>query len=127
LGFQFSPIVNWNSGGRYFWHTSWYELPTYYEHFAFYGGGYNEQKIGSYFDMDARVAKNFKLGATSLLVYFDMFNIADHQNVLSRDGLYAYNYGAPIGAAGTTYNSTFAAPQFYGPRRSAELGVRFSF
>jgi outer membrane receptor for ferrienterochelin and colicin len=126
-GFQFSPIINWNSGGRYFWYTSWYELPSYYEHFAFYGGGYNEQKIGSYFDADVRVAKSFKIGGTTLLAYFDMFNVTDRMNPLERNGLYAYNYGAPIGDPGTTYYRRFATPTFYGPRRSAQLGVRFSF
>jgi outer membrane receptor for ferrienterochelin and colicin len=126
-GFQFSPIINWNSGGRYFWYTSWYELPSYYEHFGFYGGGYNQQKIGSYFDADVRIAKSFKIRRTTLLVYFDMFNVTDRLNPLEREGLYAYNYGAPIGGPGTTYYNRFATPTFYGPRRSAQLGVRFSF
>jgi outer membrane receptor for ferrienterochelin and colicin len=126
-GFQFSPAISWNSGGRYFWYTSWYELPTYYEHFDFYGGGYNQKKIGSYFDADVRVAKNFKLGGTNLLAFFDMFNVTDRMNVLDRNGLYAYNYGGPIGSPGTVYYRNFLRPEHYGPRRSAQLGVRFSF
>ncbi len=126
-GFQVAPSVSWNSGGRYFWYTSWYELPSYYEHFAFYGGGYNEKKIGSYFDGDIRVAKNFKVGDTNLLAFFDMFNVTDRMNVLDRNGLYAYNYGSPIGSAGTVYYKNFQTAEHYGPRRSAQFGVRFSF
>jgi len=126
-GFQFSTAASWNSGGRYFWYTSWYELPSYYEHFDFYRGGYNSKNIGSYFDADVRVAKNFKLGGTNLLAFFDMFNVTDRMNVLDRNGLYAYNYGSPIGGPGTTYYRHFQQPEHYGPRRSAQLGVRFSF
>ena len=56
------------------------------------------------------------------MVFFDGFNVTDRKNVIQRLGLYAYNYGAPIGIAGTVYYPSWKRT-YYGPRRSAQLGV----
>jgi outer membrane receptor for ferrienterochelin and colicin len=125
-GFQFSTFIQWNTGRPYFWYTAWYELPSYWSHFAFYGGGFNSQRLDDQFNADVRVAKSFKVGATDIMVFVDAFNVTDHKNVIQRLGLYAYNYGAPIGDAGTTYYTSWKRPT-YGPRRSAQVGVKFSF
>jgi hypothetical protein len=50
----------------------------------------------------------------------------DDVNVIKRLGLYAYNHGAPIGEAGTVPCRRRKRPT-YGPRRSAQRGVSFSF
>jgi len=125
-GFQFSTFMQWNTGRPYFWYTGWYELPNYATHFSFYGGGFNSQRLDNQFNADVRLGKNFKIGSTDLLIFFDGFNVTDAKNVIQRLGLYAYNYGAPIGEAGTTYYASWKRP-YYGPRRSAQLGFRFSF
>jgi outer membrane receptor for ferrienterochelin and colicin len=126
LGFQFSTFIQWNTGRPYFWYTSWYELPSYTAHFDFYGGGFNSQRLDDQFNADIRLAKTFKIADMDLMVFLDGFNVTDHQNVIQRLGLYAYNYGAPIGEAGTTYYTSWKRP-YYGPRRSAELGLKLSF
>jgi outer membrane receptor for ferrienterochelin and colicin len=126
-GFQCSTFMQWNTGRPYFWYTTWYELPAYFPHFEFYGGGYNSQRLDNQFNMDIRLAWGTKIKSTNLVVFFDMFNVTDKENVLQRNGLYAYNYGKPIGEAGTVFYSRYDQPNFYGPRRSAQLGVRFSF
>ena len=125
-GLQASAFAQFNTGRPYFWYTTWYELPNYATHFAFYGGGFNSQRLDNQFNLDIRLAKNFKIASTNLMVFFDGFNVTDRKNVIQRLGLYAYNYGAPIGDPGTTYYKNWQKA-YYGPRRSAQLGVRFSF
>jgi len=125
-GLQFSTFINFHTGEPYYWYTTWYELPQYFPHFDFYGGGYNSQTLDNYFSADVRLAKSFNFATHSLEVFFDVFNVTDRKNVLARNQLYAYNYGAPIGAPGTTYYSRWDQPIFYGPRRTAQLGVKFT-
>ncbi|MGH9456406.1 MAG: TonB-dependent receptor [Thermoanaerobaculia bacterium] len=127
LNFQVSAFLNWHTGRPYYWYTTWYEMPGYFPHFEFFDGGYNSQTLDDYTNADIRVAKRFEFGGNSLLVFFDGFNVTDEENVLSRNQLYAYNYGAPIGDEGTVYYSRWDQPTFYGPRRSAQLGFRFQF
>jgi outer membrane receptor for ferrienterochelin and colicin len=126
LGFQLSSFVQWNTGRPYFWYTTWYELPSYASHFAFYGGDYNSKRLDDQFNMDVRLAWGTKIKGTNLLFFLDGFNVTDQKKVVQRLGLYAYNYGAPIGEPGTTYYTSWKRP-YYGARRSAQLGVKFSF
>lgn len=125
-GFQASAFAQWNTGQPYFWYTSWYELPDYWPHFDFYGGGFNSQRLDDYFSLDLRLAWSVKISSTQLLIFLDGFNVTNHENVIQRNGLYAYNYGAPIGEPGTVYYGNWKRPT-YGPKRSAQLGFRFSF
>lgn len=127
LDFQFSTFMNWHSGRPYYWYTTWYEMPAFYPHFEFHGGGYNSQTLDDFFNADVRIAKQFDVRGNSFLVFFDAFNVTDKENVLSRNQLYAYNYGSPIGEEGTVYYARYDEPTFFGPRRSAQLGLRFSF
>lgn len=125
VGLRLSAFAQWNTGRPYFWYTSWYDAAGN-SYFDFSGGGFNAHRLDNQFNLDLRLGKNFKIGGTDLLVFLDGFNVTDQQNVIQRLGLYAYNYSGPIGSPGTTYYKSWQKPT-YGPRRSAELGVRFSF
>jgi hypothetical protein len=84
---------------------------------------YNSLRGDPYFNMDARIAKNIKLGETrNLQLMFQAFNLTNHAN-------YGNNFGATVG------DPTFKNPiGFINPTSSllpraftGEFGARFSF
>jgi hypothetical protein len=103
---------------------------------CFYSGNcqlaaYNQLRGDPYYNMDARVAKNIKLGETrNLQLIFQGFNIFNHAN-------YGNNFGTTVNANNkdATPDQTFRNPiGFINPTSSllpraftAEFGARFSF
>ncbi len=95
---------------------------------CYYGGNcvvapYNSKRGDPYFDMDARIAKNIKLGENrNLRLMFQAFNLTNHAN-------YGNNFGNVVG------DPTFGNPiGFINPTSSllpraftGEFGARFSF
>ena len=127
LGFEFSTFMNFHTGLPYYFYTSWYELPSYYSHFSFYNGGYNSKRLDHFFNADIRLAKSVAISGHVIQLFLDGFNVTNKDNILSRNGLYAYNYGGPVGNPGTVYYAKFNQPLFHGPKRAAQLGLRFAF
>jgi len=103
---------------------------------CFYSGNcrlspYNSQRGNPYFDMDARLAKNIKVGeGRNLQLIFQAFNLFNHAN-------YGNDFGSTVNANGSdaTPSGTFGNPVgFINPSSSflpraftAEFGARFSF
>jgi len=84
---------------------------------------YNSLRGNPYFDMDARVAKNFKLGESrNLQLAFQAFNLTNHANYGNNFGNVAGSpsFGQPIGFINPT-SSTL--PRAF----TGEFGARFSF
>ncbi|HEY2498635.1 MAG TPA: hypothetical protein VGK24_16360 [Candidatus Angelobacter sp.] len=95
---------------------------------CYYGGNcvvapYDSQRGDPYFDMDARLAKNIKMGENrNLQLMFQAFNLTNHAN-------YGNDFGNVVG------DSTFGHPiGFINPSSSllpraftGEFGARFSF
>ena len=92
---------------------------------------YNSQRGDPYFDVDARLAKNIKLGENrNLQLMFQAFNLFNHAN-------YGNDFGSTVNANSkdSTPSPTFGNPVgFINPTSStlpraftAEFGARFSF
>ena len=123
-GFGLSSIIRYNSGGHY----STYEL--WFEDFSIPHidplSDYNSNDIGSYFSIDLRFDKAFRIKQRyELLLYLDIFNLTDQENVVSRGEEAAFNVYGPIGEPGTTYKDDFMLPTGFAPRRSAQIGFKF--
>jgi hypothetical protein len=90
---------------------------------------YNSQRGDPYFNMDARVAKNIKLGETrNLQLAFQAFNLTNHSN-------YGNNFNNVVDATNAAGTPTFGhAAGFINPTSSllprsfqGEFGARFTF
>jgi hypothetical protein len=53
-------------------------------------GVHNSLRIPSFYSIDARLAKHFKLGKTDGEIYLDVQNVTNHQN--PEEVVYEYNY-----------------------------------
>ena len=95
---------------------------------CYYGGNcvvapYNSQRGNPYFNMDARVAKNIKLGeARNLQLMFQAFNLTNHANYGNDFGTVvdSGSFGHPVGFINPT--SSLLPRAFTG-----EFGARFTF
>jgi hypothetical protein len=84
---------------------------------------YNSKRGDPYFDMDARVAKNIKLGESrNLQLMFQAFNLTNHANYGNDFGSVVDqgSFGKPVGFINPT--SSLLPRAFTG-----EFGARFSF
>src|SRR5262249_42372648 len=84
---------------------------------------YNEFRGNPYFNMDARVAKNIKLGEhRNLQLAFQAFNLTNHAN-------YGNNFGTVAGPPAFRHPIGFINPtSSYLPRAfTGEFGARFTF
>ena len=132
-GLQLSGFANWSTGTPY---TAYVALCAWVEALnrcitypSVWPQGFNTLRLDDYFTADIRLAKEFTVrDRQKLLVFFDVFNVTERENVLERNGLVAYNNFTMDyeNDPRTVQYDRFQSIRTRGPARSAQIGIRWS-
>ena len=132
-GLQLSGNADWATGTPYTAYISfcaWVEsLSRCITYPSVWPQGFNTLRLDNHFTANLRLAKEFTMrDRHKLLVFFDVFNATERENVVERNGLLAYNNFSMDyeNDPRTVQYSLFNSIRTRGPARSAQIGIKWS-